>query len=365
MCLLAVALASSQDVLGQKPQLAEDVFKNVLVLKGIPVDEFMDTMGMFAASLSLNCTDCHTGGSSNWERFADDTALKQTARKMILMVGAINRGNFKGKPSVTCYTCHRGDQRPKVVPSLTVQYSAPIEDPNDIEIFPDPAAPSVDQVFDKYIQALGGAQRAANLTSFIAKGTYEGYDTDHEKVPLEVFAKAPGLRATIVHFSFGDTIRTYDGRSGWIAAAGALLPLMPMTGGNLEGARMEAILSFPTRLKETYSQWRVGSTAIGDREIQVLQGTSTSQPPINLYFDKQSGLLVRLVRFTETLVGRVPTQIDYADYRDVSGVKMPFRWDTTWTGGQTVTELSEVQPNVPVDAAKFARPAPALPPKFK
>jgi outer membrane lipoprotein-sorting protein len=103
-------------------------------------------------------------------------------------------------------------------------------------------------------------------------------------------------------------------------------------------------------------------TTIDDREVHVVQGTNGGQLPVNLYFD-ESGLLVRVVRFSETSVGTVPTQVDYADYRDVSGVKMPFRWTTTWTNGQSTTELTEVQPNVPIDAARFARPAPAPVPK--
>ena len=140
------------------------------------------------------------------------------------------------------------------------------------------------------------------------------------------------------------------------------MPLMPLTGGNLEGAKVEAILSFPAQLKQAFNQWRVSSTAIDDREVRVLQGTNPRQPPVNLYFD-ESGLLVRLVRFADTPVGRVPTQVDYADYREVSGVKIPFRWTATWTDGQSTTQLSDVQPNAPIDAAKFARPAPAPPPK--
>ena len=108
----------------QRPQMADEVFKNVTVLKGLQVDEFMDTMGMIAAALGLNCLDCHTSDADkSWERFAADTTMKQTSRRMIQMVNAINKENFKGVRSVTCYTCHRGDLRPKVVPSLIVQYS--------------------------------------------------------------------------------------------------------------------------------------------------------------------------------------------------------------------------------------------------
>src|SRR5207249_6696828 len=159
VCLLADRLANGQAGQQPRPQMSEDVFKNVEVLKGIPVDEFMDTMGMFAASLSLNCIDCHTPNSvGSWENFADETPLKRTARRMMLMVNTINRDNFSGVRNVTCYTCHRGDLRPKVVPNLTVQYSAPVEDPNEIQILPVSGGPTVDQVFDKYIQALGGSQ---------------------------------------------------------------------------------------------------------------------------------------------------------------------------------------------------------------
>ena len=170
------------------------------------------------------------------------------------MVNALNKDNFRGVRSVTCYTCHRGDLRPKVVPNLAVQYAAPIEDPNEVEIFSTPGGPSADQILDQYIQALGGAQRLASLSSFAAKGTYTGFDTHHTKVPFEMFAKAPAQRATIIHAAFGDKTATYDGRAAWIAAIEKPLPLMPLTGGNLEGARIEAMVSFPAQIKQAFNQ---------------------------------------------------------------------------------------------------------------
>jgi photosynthetic reaction center cytochrome c subunit len=346
-----------------RPQMAEEVFKNVQALKGIPVDEFMDTMGMFSAALSLNCIDCHTAESvGTWDRFADETPLKQTARRMVQMVNEINRTNFKGVRSVTCYTCHHGDLRPKMVPNLAAQYATPVEDPNEIEVFRLPGGPSADQVFEKYLQALGGPQRVAGLTSFAGKGTYIGFETEQTKVPVEVFAKAPLQRATVVHMTVGDKVTLYDGRAAWIAGSDIPIPLMPLTGGNLDGAKIDALVAFPAQIKEAFSQWQVGATAIDDREVHVLRGTNPRQPPVNFYFD-ESGLLVRVVRFGDTAVGRVPTQIDYSDYREVSGVKMPFKWTVTWTNGQSTTELSEMQGNVSIDAARFARPAPARPPK--
>ncbi len=357
--LLGVAFASGQSGQAERSQMAEEVFTNVQVLRGIPVDEFMDTMGMFAASLSLNCIDCHVAESvDRWEKFADETPLKRTARTMVQMVNAINKQNFKGVRSVTCYTCHRGDLRPKVVPSLIVQYSAPVEDPNEVEIPPNAKGPSPDEVFNKYIQALGGAQRVASRTSFTAKGTFIGFETEQTKVTMDLFAKAPAQRTMIVHTRLGDSTRVYDGRSAWIAAPDRPLPLMIMTGGNLEGTKIDAIVSFPGQIKQAFAQWRVGATAIDDKDVVVLQGTNPRQPPVNFYFDG-TGLLVRVVRLVDTAVGRVPTQVDYSDYRDVAGVKMPFHWTTTWTDGQATVDLTEVQPNVTIEAARFAKPAPA------
>ena len=216
VCLVSDRPASGQATPDSKPLMVEDVFKNVQVLKGIPVNQFMETMGFFSASLGLNCTYCHvTESLGNWEKFAEDVPLKRTARSMILMVNAINKDNFQGRRVVTCYSCHHGGHRPKVIPSLAEQYSTPDEDPNEVEIVGSaPAGPSAEQILDKYIQALGGAQRLAGLTSFTAKGTYEGFETFHMAVPFEIFAKAPAQRTTVAHTLQGDSVITYDGRIG-------------------------------------------------------------------------------------------------------------------------------------------------------
>jgi len=364
VCLLGVSTTTrgqaAQAAQAAKPQMAEEIFKNISVLRGIPIDEFMDTMGMISAALGLNCLDCHTSDADkSWERFGADTTMKNTARRMIQMVNTINKENFKGVRSVTCFTCHRGDLKPKVVPSLIVQYSAPMEDPNEVEIPPN-AKGSPDEVFNKYLNALGGTQRLSRFTSYTAKGTYVGFDTHHSKVPVEIFAKAPNQKTFIIHGAFGDKTWVFDGRQAWAASVDKPQPLMQLNAGNLEGLKVEALVSFPTGLKANFAQWRVTSTSIDDKDVTVLQGTNPRQPPVNLYFD-DSGLLVRLVRFVDTAIGRIPTQIDYADYREVAGVKFPFKITSTWTDGQATVELTDVQPNVNIDAAKFARPAPAKP----
>ena len=362
--LLGAALAGGQTGSAQKPPMAEETFKNIQVLKGISVNEFMSAMGFFSASLGADCTLCHVAESGgNWEKYADDIPQKRTARRMLTMVSAINRDNFGGRQVVTCYTCHRGGNPPKATPSLAALYSAPpLEQPNDV-IAAAPGAPPADDVLDKYIQALGGAERLAAVTSFVAKGTYQGYD-DTEKHSFEVFATAQGQRTTVVHRSDGDSTTTFDGRSGWIAGPSTErpVPVLALDGGDLEGAKLDAELSFPARIKQALSRWRAGlPTTIEDREVQVLQGTSAGGVLTTFFFDQQSGLLVRMVRYTDSRVGRIPTQIDYGDYREVSGVKMPFHWTVTWLDGRSIIELSDVQPNAPIDAAKFARPAPPAP----
>lgn len=356
VCLLGV-VSARQAGPDQAPQMSDTVFKNVQILKGIPVDEFMDVMGMFSAALGFDCVSCHSSELYNDRAaFAIATPQVQRARQMIVMMNAINRTYFGGQPRMSCFTCHKGQNQPGSIPILALQYSELIEDPNAMAIFPDTGI-TVDQVFSKYIQALGGAQRLAGLTSLVARGTYEGFNTGGGAVPIEIFSAAPDKRIQIVQAPEGAGIKTFDGRNGWAAEPWRPMPLMTLTGGNLSGARVEAILSFPSGLQKAFSRWQVSSTQIDDRPVQILQGSNAGELPINFYFD-ESGLLVRTVRWNRTAAGTVPTQVDYADYRDVAGVKIPFRMLMTWTDGQNTFRLSEVRPNVQIDAARFARPAP-------
>ncbi len=360
VCLLGVGVAGSQAPPPQ-PQMAEDVFTNIQVLRGIPVDEFMGTMGFFATATGLNCTDCHvdeSGGS--WARYADDNELKQTARRMVLMVNGINRANFGGRQVVTCVTCHRGNPRPTVMPSIDLLYSEPLPDEPGDPFVQFPGQPAPDEVLDKYLVALGGMDNAAGLTSFAAKGTYVGFD-DAEPAPLEIFARAPDQRSTIVHGLLGDTTTTVDGRAGWIAAppTDKPVPLLMLTGQELEGVKLEAELFFPARIKQALGSWRVGlPVLLGDREAVPVQGTTASGGVATLSFDAETGLLLRLTRYAESPVGPLVSRIDYSDYRDVAGVQMPFRWTVSWLSGRSTFELTEVQPNVSIDPARFTVPAP-------
>jgi hypothetical protein len=283
---------------------------------------------------------------------------------MVQMMAGINKAYFGGRQVVTCFSCHRGADRPKVTPNLLTLYGPPpADDPSDT-IEQARNAPTADQVLDKYIQAVGGAQRVATITSFVAKGTSVGYGPEGEKRPVEIFARAPGQRTTIIHTASGDSTTTYDGAAGWVSAPHRPVPVLALTGQDLAGARLDAVLSFPAGIKQALTKWRVGFPAtIDDRDVQVVQGTSAEGATATLFFDDESGLLVRQIRYTDSPVGRIPTLIEYSDYRDVSGVKMPFRWTLTWLDGRETFELSGIQANVPIDAARFARPAaPVAPP---
>jgi hypothetical protein len=348
-----------------KQPLAEDVFKNVQVLKGIPVSEFMATMGFFSASLSLNCVYCHVAESlEDWQKFAEDVPRKRMARTMIQMVNTINKNNFGGRHVITCYSCHHGNERPKDVPSLAIQYGTPEEDPNEIEIPPQAVSgPSADQILDQSVTALGGSARLSAVTSLIAKGTYEGYDSYHEKVPFELYAQAPAQLTTVIHTQNGDSTTVFNGMAGWVASPGNPVPLLPLApGSEVDAARLDAQLWFPAKIKQALSQWRSGFpiTSIGDSDVQVIQGFGAGKTLVKLFFDQKTGLLTRQLRFSSTAVGTNPIQIDYADYREVNGVKRPFRWIVTWTNGQSTYQVNEFQSGVAIDAGKFAKPAPAV-----
>ena len=373
VCLLGVALASGQTgtaaPAAQRPQMSEQAFKDIEELRGIPVKEFMETMGFFAASLSLNCTDCHGEASgSSWARYADDTPLKTTTRRMIRMVNALNKANFGGAPVVTCFTCHRGSQRPKAVPSLALQYSAPPdEDPDEIEPLAAGAARvtlTAEQILDRYIQAIGGAAAAAKLTSFTARGTYEGFDSDFQQVPFDIYARAPNMRTTVVHMGAGENITAYNGQEGWQAGPADLtpVPLMALVGPSLDGARLDAQLAFPAQIKQVLTDWRTGfpRLSIDGAPVDVIEGRTPARGRVKLYFDQKTGLLVRSVRYSRTAVGTVPITVVYSDYRDVPGVgvKLPHTLEVIWTNGRGTFKMASVEPNAAIDAARFGRPAP-------
>ena len=371
ICLLGATVARGQTGSAapaeQRPILSEQAFGDIQVLRGIPVKEFMETMGFFSAALAFNCSDCHGGSASTWADYAVDTPLKQTSRRMVLMVNAINRANFDGAPAVTCNTCHRGSPRPEAIPSLARQYAVPPDlDPDAIE--PNPYVPvrmTAEEILDRYIQAIGGAAAAAGLTSYTATGTSEGFDSDFIQVPMDIYVQAPDKRTTVVHMgAVGDTVTAYDGQEAWAAGPQDLTPvtLISLVGDSLDGVRLDAQLVFPGQIEQILTDWRTGfpPLSIDGRPVDVIDGRTPEGFRVKLYFDNETGFLVRSVRYSTTAVGTVPIAVVYSNYGDGPGlgVQIPYTWEVTWTNGRSTFNITSLEPNVAIDAARFGRPTP-------
>ena len=339
------------------PKKAEEQFKNIQVLKGIPADQLIPAMQFITASLGAECEFCHVEGAFD----KDDKKPKQTARKMMEMMFAINKDNFEGHREVTCYSCHRGSPKPRATPPVMVEEATAgmgearegAEDWSDAEAKSEPSGPVPEQLFDKYLQAVGGAGAVEKTTSRVMKGTISFGDRN---IPIEIFSKDPGKRISFTHTPDGDSVTGFDGREGWLSFPGR--PAHEMHGSEIDAAAMDADLHFAAHLKGMFSEARLrGTEKVGDHQAYLVVGVREGKTPLRLYFDEQSGLLVRLVRFGETPLGRLPTQIDYADYREAGGAKIPFRWTLARPGGRFTIQINDVKENVPVDDAKFAKPA--------
>lgn len=345
-----------------KGQSAGEVFKNVTTssLKGLTVDDFLGAMGVISADLGYDCADCHPGAGSDKVDWVYDTPKKKTARRMIEMVATINKANFGGTQRVTCFTCHHGRDLPTTTIALDTLYGPPNSEQPDI-VIPGQGMPSATQIMDKYIQAVGGAQRLAGLKSFIATGTSLGYEGLGGGGSFQILAQAPDHRAVIIDFKEhperGNNTRVFNGKAGWIQSPRGLLTEYEVTGAELDGQRLDATLAFPGQIKTALMNWRVGNPdTINGKDVNVLQGTGPRGLLATLYFDRQSGLLVRYVRYSQTPVGRDPTQSDFSDYRDVNGIKFPFQYTFSWLDGKDSFKISDVKVNVPIDARKFEKP---------
>jgi photosynthetic reaction center cytochrome c subunit len=337
------------------PKKAEEQFKNIQTLKGIPADQLIPAMQFIAASLGVECEFCHVEGA--FEK--DDKKPKLAARKMIEMMFAINKENFEGHREVTCYSCHRGSTDPVGTPLVmgdepkSVSETKKPEDKREGAEGKDAGGPTADQLLDKYLQAVGGAAAIEKITSRVMKGSITFGDRN---VPIEIFSKDPDKRISFTHTPDGDSVTAFNGHEGWLGIPGHAV--REMHGPDIDGASMDADLQFAAHLKGMLSEAKVrGTEKVGEHDAYLVVGQREGKPPLRLYFDEQSGLLVRLVRYGETPLGRMPTQIDYADYREAGGVKIPFRWTLARPGGRFTIQVSEVKENVPVDDAKFAKPA--------
>lgn len=338
-----------------EPKTTDQAYKNIQVLKDLPADQLIPAMQFVASSIGVECEFCHVESAFD----KDEKKPKQTARKMMRMMFAINKDNFDGHREVTCYSCHRGARKPVGIPIIgdeepEIEVAMDLTSEETNAAIPDFARlPAVDQILAKHVQALGGEDAIRKVSSRIEKGTITAFG-EHQ-FPVEVFTKAPDKRVFVMHLPNGDSITAFDGHVGWIGAPGR--PVREMSGGELEGAKLDADFFFPLRLKEMFTKLESEQAVkIGDHEVNVVSGFADNQPVLRLYFDMQSGLLLRSVRYAESPLGRNPTRIDYADYRKEGGVKIPFRWTVARPSGRFTIQLTEVEQDIPIDDGRFSKP---------
>ncbi len=344
---------SSPEQVPAKEKTAGEMFKNVQVLKDIPASQLLGAMRFIAASLGVECQFCHVADEKGrLQAEKDDKPTKQTARKMISMMMAINRDNFAGKREVTCASCHHGQEEPTPYPPIRQTAESVPMNRGEAK----PVMPSItpDQVIDKYVQALGGEAAIEKVKSIEGKGTL--LMGNGRNIPIEALMASPDRYWDSIDTPRGKMSRGFDGATGW-RQEGA--NVSEARGPQLDELKHAAQFNRLMRLWEFYRDFRVmGEETIDGHECNALFALNVDGTRTRLYFDTQSGLLLRMVEFTDTVLGPLATQMDFEDYREVSGVKGPFTIRVSGANSMTTRKFSDIQINVAADDSKFQKPSP-------
>lgn len=339
---------NAQTQTGQQEKPVEQVYKNIQVLTGLPASELDGVMLFMSASMGVGCAHCHT---SSWEN--DEKTTMTATRRMIVMTRAINKDNFSGNPAITCYTCHRGQHNTEPLPPIDIATN-PAVDVTVVASKPG-ALPSTDEVIARYVSAIGGDAAIATIKARVSRGTETTTDrmTTPQTLPIEIIQAAPDKLLIARKNSRGSTLEGFDGTKGWAKDTRAVREL---AGKELAEIKGEADFFRYFKLKETYLRMRVlAKEKVRDREAYVVGATSREDSREKLYFDVESGLLVRRSLAFKTAFGSIPEVMDFDDYRDVEGVKLPFM--ITWSRPPFgyVRRFTETKLNMLVDGARFQR----------
>ena len=354
-CVLAVGAAFPAAAQQATGKTAEQVYKNIHVLQGVPADQLIPTMRVFSGALGVRCGFCHV----DEDLTSDMKPQKATARKMLTMMLAINKDNFNGRPQVTCYTCHNASNNPANLIALPA---------TEVEEAPRPAMPAVDEIISKYIQAIGGEQAIRKVTSRVITATQDvptGVTGDRATLlaQLERDQKSPNLLVDTQKTDKFTTANGFDGAAAWTQdAKGAVSEIANPYQGR---AKWSADLYESLNLKQEYPRLAVrGIQKVNGHDAYLVIGMPANDNPERLFFDTQSGLLLRKITVATTVAGNLPAQVDYDDYRDTSsGVKIPFTlrmWPISLgesVARQSTIRIQKVQDNVTIDSAKFTKPA--------
>jgi photosynthetic reaction center cytochrome c subunit len=345
---LAKPLSKEQQKPAPEIKVAEQVYKNIQVFKGIPAAELEPTMAFISGSLGVKCDYCHT---NPFEK--DEKTTKQTARQMIKMVLELNKGSFNGEKAVSCFTCHRGKPIPVSVPAVGQNLWQP--NPTSAKESP---LPTVDEILEKYVQAVGGQQAFQRVTSRVAKGSRIG--ADGVLVPEDVYQKAPDKILTVTTYPDVAFSTGFNGTAGWGSSSKGGLRELP---GPL-AAQLKSDSEFYKEIKtrELYRKLSLaGKSMIGEAEVYVIDATpqvmTPGGGPEKLFFDVRTGLLVRRYIESESVLGMFPLQTDYEDYREVDGIKQPFLIRWSMPGRSWGRKIAEMKQNVVIDDTQFNPPA--------
>ncbi|HEX8747996.1 MAG TPA: c-type cytochrome [Pyrinomonadaceae bacterium] len=344
---------SAQQPQGDVP--AEQRYKNIQVLKGMPQSQVVPVMQFISSSMGVNCAHCHVNNNGNWEFEKDDKPAKQTARRMIQMTFDINKGNRDvfGGASVTCFTCHRGSTEPVNIPLLPIPAAA--EGGGARTAAPAEALPTAAQVVDKYLQAVGGRAAAERLKTRVMKGTFTG--ADGKPMPFEVQLQSPDKAMVIITGPQGTITQAVVGDKGWIKTPKEQRELR---GPEIARFRSVAQTFDPVQVREASANMKViGRERLGEREAYVLLWPVDDRRTQKLFFDAQTGLLLRAITYLNTSLAPIPSQVDFEDYRDVDGVKLPFtvRQSSVDSRNDSTRKFTEIKANVPLNDAQFNPPA--------
>jgi hypothetical protein len=328
---------------------AEQKYKNIQALKGLPASQLPALMHLFNASLGVRCDHCHVRNDKNemeWDK--DDKQDKKTARKMIQMTLDLNKASFSGRTEVTCYTCHQGHDHPPAFPPLPAAI-VPAEMPRP----PMTAMPTADQILEKYVQAVGGKEAIAKVKSRQMKGQY--LPQRGGQVAVEILQTGDKFTSTVTTPQ-GAIQRIVNGSKVWLVSS---QETREMDTEESVTVRDMADAFDTLKLKEPFPKMSFGGKdKINDREVVILRGALPDKRRIRLFFDAETGLLLRKVIFNNTIIGPDPVQFDFEDYKDVDGVKLPFSVRISYTepGFSGTRKFTEIKNNVSIDDARFALP---------
>jgi photosynthetic reaction center cytochrome c subunit len=364
---IASAFMGAAQQQSMEGKTAEQVYKNIKVLKGTPADQLNLSMHLVEGELGVDCTFCHVDHEPSHFQL-DDNKQKETARKMMQMVIDINNHNFEGKQAVTCYTCHQGHPEPTgtlVLPlPRAIESNIAMEEEKPVT----PALPSVDQILDKYIQALGGEQGLRKVTSRSIIATQDLASGPGGKIPLpaqiERYEKTPNLSVTIAHLSNGTLSEGFDGKSAWAQNLRGIVADVAPAVDQSRARRNADFYSDTLDLKKQYTKMEVtGVAQIDDHATYEVCGYPANDIVEKLYFDALTGLLVRKNTVLPSPLGNSPFQVDYDDYRETSsGLRFPFTIRLTPANPRSepathsVILVQKVQDNPNIDMTKFERP---------